>query len=62
MAIDHGLKLVLPCLVAFQCKLRCGKEFVGDAAKRTHYYNDRLLLSLFLYNSLKAENTLYGTY
>ena len=27
-----------------------------------HYDDDRLLLRLFLYDSLKAENTLYGTH
>ena len=56
------MKLILPCFVALKCKLRSGKELVGDATKGTDNNNYRLFLSLFLYNSLQAENTLYGTY
>ena len=62
VAVHHGLKLFLPCFVALKCKLRSGKELVGDATKGTDNNNYRLFLSLFLYNSLQAENTLYGTY
>ena len=62
VAVHHSLKLFLPCFVALKCKLRSGKELVGDATKGTDNNNDRLFLGLFLYNSLQAENTLYGTY
>ena len=62
VAFHHSLKFVLPRLVALLCEQRCGDELIGDAAQGAHYDDDRLLLRLFLYDSLKAENTLYGTH
>ena len=61
VAVDHCLKLVFPRLVALEGELRCGEELVGDAAERAHDYDDRLLRGFFLYDSLQAENALYGT-
>ena len=41
---------------------RAGKELVSYTSKCAYYDDYRLLLSLFLYDSLKAKDALDGTY
>ena len=60
MTQAHGLELLLPLLVALQGQTRRGNEFIGDATKGAHHYDDRFFFCLD--NALQTKDALYGTY